>query len=340
MNDEQIAEQIRKAVESHGRTTLYSDDAWERIVQRIESRAPTSPTVEPEEETVVMWRDVDPGAVTPPEAYPAVPVELTRPARSRVAWKRVRLAALAAAICLLIVAVPIGLGLANRRERIAPATVPTTAPPTTTTTPTTTAPSTTTPPSTIVTSPSTVGPSTATPGTTQPATGPNRVQVHNITFHLPEAWQIAPPDESLRRIMAFVPNATCPGRGGCYPYDEVADFLFGFEFGIDELAPTRCFTNSKAADSPPTLLASGFRPVAERTAEWRQWSVTCQGVSEIHSAWLLPVSHIAFFEQCHGRGVEDVVATAEVADGPPSNLKSDRPMLDQFHRKAGQCRSS
>jgi hypothetical protein len=59
----------------------------------------------------------------------------------------------------------------------------------------------------------------------------------------------------------------------------------------------------------------GFRPIGDRTAEFRFWRSSCPSGDvkvEDHRAWLLPVSHIAIFEQRHEPEVEGVVATAMV----------------------------
>jgi hypothetical protein len=196
------------------------------------------------------------------------------------------------------------------------------------------------PPATPTPSPPATAPTSTSPS---PTTGPNSVQVYNLTLHLPAQWQIGGVS-SVRSIQAYDPGPSsgtgCAGGKACFPYDDVAAVLFGYTLGIDDLSPTKCFRNGKPPDSPVTLVGSGLRPIGDRKAEWREWSITCQGVTEIHDAWLLPLSRVAFYENCHDKRVEDVVATTEVSDRTESALTSGRKEVDSLHGVGGTCPSS
>lgn len=89
----------------------------------------------------------------------------------------------------------------------------------------------------------------------------------------------------------------------------------GFNGTIDSLAPTTCLGAPVTVPTRVDLIDQGFRPIGDRTAEFRFWRSSCpQGDVKVeeHRAWLLPVSHIAIFEQRHEVEVEAVVATAMV----------------------------
>ncbi len=153
----------------------------------------------------------------------------------------------------------------------------------------------------------------ATPGvTTTPTTGflittktfAKLIRVGTITFHAPESWDIAggPPT-------AYV-GVLAGGRG-----DIALRVQTGFTGPIDSLAPTTCLGAPPSAPASVDLVEQGFRPVGDRTAEFRFWRSSCPNGDlkvEEHRAWLLPVSQIAIFEQHHLPEVEAVVESALV----------------------------
>ncbi len=145
--------------------------------------------------------------------------------------------------------------------------------------------------------------SAATPSSTA-TTFSKTIAIGNITFHVPPSWGVdgGPP-------RAYV-GVLAGGRG-----DVTLRVETGFDGTIDSLAPTRCLGAPVAAPARVDLIDQGFRPIGDRTAEFRFWRSSCpQGDLKIeeHRAWLLPISHIAIFEQRHEAEVEAVVATAMV----------------------------
>lgn len=134
--------------------------------------------------------------------------------------------------------------------------------------------------------------------------GPKAITFKNITFYAPTTWdiQISPTGDSA------VVGRLAGGRS-----DINLLVITGFTGSIDTLAPTVCNEFPVERPSSVTVSESGFRPVGERSAEFRQWTSTCptRGL-EVHRAWVLPTSRIAIYEQsAHPENV-DVVTTAEV----------------------------
>jgi len=89
----------------------------------------------------------------------------------------------------------------------------------------------------------------------------------------------------------------------------------GFTGTIDSLLPKSCLGAPPQAPARVDLVDTGFRPVGDRTAEFRFWKSSCPDGDvkvEEHRAWLLPTSQIAIFEQRHEPEVEAIVASAEV----------------------------
>ncbi len=156
-------------------------------------------------------------------------------------------------------------------------------------------------PSTAPTTPSgSVTPGSATPGPGGPAT----ITFGRITFHAPANWQIdVEGDTAYVGVLA----------GG--PADVNLRVIRNFTGSIDALKPTIC--NEAPDESPSSVQAveSGFRPVGDRTAQFRLWRAMCARGSEEHRAWVLPDSQIAIYEQVHEGHPEnvDVVTRAEVA---------------------------
>lgn len=148
--------------------------------------------------------------------------------------------------------------------------------------------------------------STAAPRVTKATTTtfPKVIRVGNITFHVPQSWDVdgGPP-------RAYV-GVLAGGRG-----DVTLRVETSFSGTIDSLAPTTCLGAPPSAPARVDLVDQGFRPVGDRTAEFRFWRSSCPDGDvkvEEHRAWLLPTSHIAIFEQRHESEVEEVVATAMV----------------------------
>lgn len=158
--------------------------------------------------------------------------------------------------------------------------------------------------STSVTSPSTTSPSPP------PTRGPTTITRNNLTLHAPSGWVA----EGRLNYFGFGPVPRPPGTALI-----ALEALFGFSDTIDSLKPGACEAQPGVNAPTPisvTLVDSGFRPVGDRTAEYRNWALVCpSGLVEGHRAWLLPQSKIALYERCRMDGVSDAVATAEVSDG-------------------------
>ena len=161
-----------------------------------------------------------------------------------------------------------------------------------------------------VASTSVIAPSTTSPS--PPATrGPNTITRNNLTVHAPSGW-IA---EGSLNYFGFGPVPRPPGTALI-----ALEALFGFSDTVDSLKPVACEAQPGINTPLPisvTVVESGFRPVGDRTADYRNWSVICpNGPPEEHRAWLLPQSKIALYERCRMDGLSDVVATAEISDAP------------------------
>jgi hypothetical protein len=135
--------------------------------------------------------------------------------------------------------------------------------------------------------------------------GPKDITFQNITFHAPTTWGIL----QINGDSAVV-GTLAGGR-------QSVNLLVrtGFTGSIDTLVPTMC--NGFPAERPSSVEVSesGFRPVGDRTAEFRLWTSTCPtGGLEVHRAWVLPTSRIAIYEQVAEFRPENVsvVTTAEV----------------------------
>lgn len=187
--------------------------------------------------------------------------------------------------------------------------------------------SSTTPPSSTATPVTTGAPSaTNTAGVTTtsagpPATrGPVTITRNNLIVHAPQGW-IA---EGSLNYFGFGPVPRPPGTALI-----AVEALFGFTDSIDSLKPSAC--EAQPGDNTPkptavTVAETGFRPVGDRTAEYRNWSGSCpNGNTEGHRAWLLPQSRIAFYERCRMDANADLVATAEVNDAAQATSTSVRP---------------
>ena len=145
---------------------------------------------------------------------------------------------------------------------------------------------------------------TAAPVGTTTTTFTKVVRVGAITFHVPLAWGLdgGPPT-------AYV-GILAGGRA-----DVTLRVQTGFAGTIDSLAPKTCLGFPPTVPTRVDLVDQGFRPVGDRTAEFRFWKSSCPSGDvrvEEHRAWLLPTSQIAVFEQRHETEVEAVVATAMV----------------------------
>jgi hypothetical protein len=133
---------------------------------------------------------------------------------------------------------------------------------------------------------------------------PKTVTFGRIVFSVPQDWGIdAQGDTAFVGVLA----------GGL---DDVAlRVQRNFSGSIDSLRPTGC---PREGDPPERALSvdtveTGFRPVGDRSAEYRLWRVTCAtGGAREHRAWLLPTSKIAIYEQVHDSLSPEVVATAKV----------------------------
>lgn len=136
--------------------------------------------------------------------------------------------------------------------------------------------------------------------------GPKAITFGNITFYAPTYW--SGPAE-IRGNSAVVGTLA----GGRQSVNLLV--ITNYTDSIDALVPTVC--NEFPVERPLSVevTESGFRPVGDRTAEFRLWTSTCptRGL-EVHRAWLLPASRIAIYEQTAEGHPENVavVATAEV----------------------------
>lgn len=136
--------------------------------------------------------------------------------------------------------------------------------------------------------------------------GPKAITFGNITFYAPTYW--GGPAEILG-------NSAVVGRlaGGRQSVNLLV--ITNFTDSIDALVPTVCNEFPVERPSSVEVTESGFRPVGDRSAEFRLWTSTCptRGL-EVHRAWVLPASRIAIYEQSAEGNPENVtvVATAEV----------------------------
>lgn len=132
--------------------------------------------------------------------------------------------------------------------------------------------------------------------TTTVLRGPKVITFQNITFYAPTTWDIQIIGDSA------VVGTLAGGR-------QSVNLLVrtGFTGSIDTLVPTVCNEFPVERPSSVQVSESGFRPVGERSAEFRLWTSTCptRGL-EVHRAWVLPISKIAIYEQ--------------VAEGHPENV--------------------
>jgi hypothetical protein len=146
--------------------------------------------------------------------------------------------------------------------------------------------------------------------TTGPATGPTPgpttkvITFQNITFYAPTTWDIQITGDSA------VVGTLAGGR-----QDVPLLVKTGFTDSIDTLVPTVCNGFPLERPSSVEVSESGFRPVGDRSAEFRLWTSTCptRGL-EVHRAWVLPTSRIAIYEQNSEGHPENVsvVTTAAV----------------------------
>ncbi len=183
---------------------------------------------------------------------------------------------------------------------------------TTTVTPTTGAP---TSPTTGAPAPPTIGistpPTTGAPPPTTAPPFPKTITVGAITFHVPLSWGVIGGGDAAKPRIAFI-GRLAGGAG-----DQHLRVQTGFTGTVDSLVPKTCLGHPSEAPERVELVESGFKPVGERTAQFRFWRAACPNGDgdnpEEHRAWLLPDSQIAIFEQRHAPEVETVVATAHVA---------------------------
>jgi hypothetical protein len=157
--------------------------------------------------------------------------------------------------------------------------------------------------------------------TSSPATrGPVTITKNNLTVHAPTGWVA----EGSLNYFGFGPVPRPPGTALV-----AIEALFGFTDSIDSLKPSACEAqtgNDRPTPTAVTVTETGFRPVGDRSAEYRNWSVSCpNGSSEGHRAWLLPQSRIALYERCRMDANTAVVTTAEVADTGQVTSSSVRP---------------
>jgi hypothetical protein len=136
--------------------------------------------------------------------------------------------------------------------------------------------------------------------------GPKVITFQNITFYAPTTWDIKVSSTGDSAVVGTL-------AGGLQSVNLLV--RTGFTGSIDTLAPTVC--NGFPAERPSSVSVSesGFRPVGDRSAEFRQWTSTCPtGGLEVHRAWVLPTSGIAIYEQVAEFRPENVsvVTTAEV----------------------------
>jgi hypothetical protein len=136
--------------------------------------------------------------------------------------------------------------------------------------------------------------------------GPKVITFGNITFYAPTTWDIQ---------IGGNGNAAVIGRLAGGLGDVNLMVITNFTDSIDTLVPTECNEYPVERPSSVKVTESGFRPVGDRSAEFRLWTSTCptRGL-EVHRAWVLPTSRIAIYEQVaegHPENVS-VVTTAEV----------------------------
>jgi hypothetical protein len=133
--------------------------------------------------------------------------------------------------------------------------------------------------------------------------GPKTIVFDGVTLHTPSTW-----DADVRGNVAYVGLLA----GG--PADVNLRIVRDFTASTDSLKPTTC--NDAPGEHPTSVetVESGFRPVGQRTAEFRLWRAVCAKGPEEHRAWVLPVSRLAFYEQVHEGHPENVyvVTTAEL----------------------------
>jgi hypothetical protein len=141
--------------------------------------------------------------------------------------------------------------------------------------------------------------------------------VEIIRATLPEKWLVLEDQES-------------PASQGLIGYaaggglDLPLRFDVAFEGAIDDMKPpieTACYHHGDApypAVSVDDITAqtgdgTGFRPMGDRTAEYRVWRANCpdEHTPQVHQAWLLPESDIAIFEQRATQFNDGVVASMQ-----------------------------
>lgn len=124
----------------------------------------------------------------------------------------------------------------------------------------------------------------------------------NIAMRLPQDWDVhAIENKAFLGVLA----------GG--PSDTPLRVQLRHEDTIESLAPKDCY---REGGSDPVAVRSiqtvetGFRPIGDKTADYRRFRVTCaDGEVSEHQAWRLPVSKIAIYEQ-HARPTNAQVVSA------------------------------
>jgi hypothetical protein len=127
----------------------------------------------------------------------------------------------------------------------------------------------------------------ATPATAPPPSGlPQRVSFGQVEMELPENWGVyAIGNAALVGILA---------GGNC---DVPLRVEIHYDKDIDSLAPTCCPHHPPVEVTAVRTVESGFRPVGDKTAQFRRFSATCADQTIERRAWLLPDSEVAVVEQ-------------------------------------------
>lgn len=100
----------------------------------------------------------------------------------------------------------------------------------------------------------------------RPPAGRRRSPATNLTVHVPAGW-------IAEGSLSFGPVPRPPGTAVV-----AVEVLFGFTAAIDSLKPVACeamATVNLPVPTSVTVVETGFRPVGDRTAEYRNWSVAC-----------------------------------------------------------------
>lgn len=169
---------------------------------------------------------------------------------------------------------------------------------------------------------------TASPAGAPPATGaPSPTSYHMLRFSLPAGWRIAPEAASACLDPTGAPAGACTVK--IVDLNAVAaahiqmtrpnpQVDHGWWMGPG--APT-CVAGQTAPVTGSVLVTTSFVKMANKTAAYSTWRVTCAAAAQNFSPrmWWLPVTKVAFVQHSGGAGpvdaqVDKIIASVTVVD--------------------------